>query len=305
MQENTHHTSERVIGILSVLIIAASAAAAGVGILSDAGPGAFTHTSIRGEEIPVYGQGVYQHMSTEVAIQGIAQDWFTLAAVLPLLALITITITSRGSGSRLSLQIVRTGLLAYLFIQYLFYLLMAMYSFLFLLYVCITGTSFFALLLSLQRIDRSALFDRSARYYPRRYIGTTLLVNASAIALLWLSVVLPPLLDGTVYPLQVEHYTTLIVQGMDLSLLLPLAVVSALLVLKRQPSGYLYASVFTVFLSLQMLALSAKIVAMGITGYSLIPAVFIIPAFFVLAGIGTIRIIRSLRERDTLIPHNQ
>ena len=294
MNTTRHNTNERTISILSVLIIASAIAATAVGIYSDAGTGAFTHTSIRGEEISIYGQGIYQHMSKEVAIQGIAQDWVTLVVVLPLLAIITISL--RRSGNRLSLQILRTGILAYLFIQYLFYLLMAMYSSLFLLYVLLAGTTFFAFLLALLSIDVSALFNRTSRQFPRRYIGTFLLVNASAIALLWLSVILPPLFDGTVYPPQVEHYTTLIVQGMDLSLLLPLAVISAILLLRRHLSGYLGASVYTVFLVLQMLALSAKIIAMGITGYTIIPAVFIIPAFFLFACIGTVRIIGSLRE---------
>lgn len=289
-----HNNNDRTISILNVLIIASAIAATAVGIYSESGPGPFTFTSIRGETIPVYGQGIYQHMSEEVALQGIAQDYFTLFAVLPLLAALSIAFRKSLSG-----QILRTGIFAYLFIQYLFYLLMAMYSALFLLYVLLAGTTFFAFLLSLLSIDVSVLFTKTSRQFPRRYIGTVLLINASTIALLWLSVVLPPLLDGSIYPPQVEHYTTLIVQGMDLSLLLPLAAVSAFLLLRNNPSGYLYASVYTVFLSLQMLALSAKIAAMGLAGYSIIPVIFIIPGFFLISFIGTVRIILALhREKD-------
>jgi len=74
--------------------------------------------------------------------------------------------------------------------------------------------------------------------FPRRYLGVFLLVNAGAIAPLWLGVVLPPLIDGSIFPVELEHYTTLIVQGMDLDLLLPLAVVTGVLLLRRRPAGY-------------------------------------------------------------------
>jgi len=292
MNKTLHRNDDRTIGILSVLIIVSAIAATAVGIYSEKGPGPYTYTSIRGETITVYGEGIYQHMSEEVALQGIAQDYFTLFAALPLLAVVSVVFRKCLSG-----QIIRTGVFAYLFIQYLFYLLMAMYSALFLLYVVLTGTTFFAFLLSLRSVDVSALFTKNSLRFPRRYIGTVLLINASTITLLWLSVVLPPLLDGSIYPPQVEHYTTLIVQGMDLSLLLPLAAVSALLLLRKKPSGYLYASVYTVFLSLQMLALSAKIAAMGLAGYSIIPVIFIIPGFFLVSFIGTVKIILAFRQK--------
>ncbi|MBN2859192.1 MAG: hypothetical protein JXK93_02900 [Sphaerochaetaceae bacterium] len=291
MNKTRHSNNDRTIDILSVLIIASAIVAAATGIYSEAGPGPFSYSSIRGEEITVYGQGIYQHMSEEVAIQGIAQDYFTLFAVLPLLVIVSVVLRPKD----LSTQLILTGLFAYLFIQYLFYLLMAMYSTLFLLYALLAGTTFFAFLLSLQSIDNSVLSTQTARHYPRRYVGVVLLINTFAIALLWLSVVLPPLFDGSIYPKQVEHYTSLIVQGMDLGLLLPLAAVSALLLLRGHSSGYLYASVYTVFLSLQMLALCAKIAAMGFAGYSIIPVIFIIPVFFLLSGIGTLRIIRAVR----------
>jgi hypothetical protein len=39
--------------------------------------------SIRGENITIYGKGIYQHMAADVAIQGIAQDYVTLFMGVP------------------------------------------------------------------------------------------------------------------------------------------------------------------------------------------------------------------------------
>ena len=88
MNKTLHRNDDRTIGILSVLIIVSAISATAVGIYSEKGPGPYTYTSIRGETITVYGEGIYQHMSEEVALQGIAQDYFTLFAALPLLAVV-------------------------------------------------------------------------------------------------------------------------------------------------------------------------------------------------------------------------
>lgn len=126
-------------------------------------------------------------------------------------------------------------------------------------------------------------------------------IYSVAIAFLWLSIVIPPLLDGSIVPRQVEHYTTLIVQGLDLAVLLPAGLISGLLLLRARPSGYLFAPVYFVFLSLLMTALSAKVIAMALLGYNVIPVIIIIPAFNILAVICTIILMKSIRERVLII----
>ncbi|OPX85461.1 MAG: hypothetical protein A4E53_03455 [Pelotomaculum sp. PtaB.Bin104] len=84
---------------------------------------------------------------------------------------------------------------------------------------------------------------------------------------------MPPLIECSLYPIALEHYTTLIVQGMDLGLLLPLAVVSGVLLIQKKPFGYLLGPVYFIFLSLLMTALTAKVIAMGIRGYNIIPVI--------------------------------
>ncbi len=74
----------------------------------------------------------------------------------------------------------------------------------------------------------------------------------------------------------------------------PLCFVSAVLLLKRRSAGYLLGTVYLVFLSLLMTALPAKIVAMGMVGANIIPAVFIIPAIRLVTIVSAFRMIRAV-----------
>lgn len=115
---------------------------------------------------------------------------------------------------------------------------------------------------------------------------------------MWLSIILPPLLDGTVYPLALEHYTTLIVQGMDLSLLLPLAFLSGLLLIKKKPFGYLLAPVYMIFLSILMTALTAKIIGIMLVGVSSGPAIVIIPLINTIAIVCSVLILTNIEYKE-------
>lgn len=280
------------VAILVLLIAVGSTVSASFGIFSTGGPGSHTYESIRGETVEIYGKGIYRHMSADVAPQGIAQDYVTLLVGIPVLLL---SLVWARSGS-LRGRFILAGTLGYFWVTYLFYLVMAMYNVLFLVYAGLLGISFFALsltLLSFKPDELPALFHDQK---PVKWTGGFLIFNSLAIGLLWLGIVVPPLMDGTIIPPETEHYTTLVVQGLDLGLLLPLAFVSGLLFVKRRPFGYLLAPVYFVFLSLLMMALSAKIVAMASLGYNVIPAIFIIPLFGI-ASIGcTVLILKNLKE---------
>lgn len=184
----------------------------------------------RGETITIYGKGIYQHMSAEVAPQGIAQDVVTTIFGIPLL-LIALYLSRKGS---LRGRILLTGVLGYFLVTYLFYLVMGMYNQYFLVYTALFSASFFAFSLNILGLNSENLGSCFNKKTPVRFVGGFLVFNAISIALLWLGIVVPPLLKGTI-PLEVEHYTTLTVQGLDLSILLPLAFLTGVLLIKRKP----------------------------------------------------------------------
>lgn len=281
----------KIVTFLVICIVVFSTAAALVGIFSSGGPGTYEYETIRGDVIEIYGKGIYQHMESEVAIQGIAQDYITLSIGVPLL-LVGLFKARKGS---LRGRFLLTGTLGYFLLTYLFYLLMAMYNTLFLLYVFLMGASFFALILMLMSFDIEKLKDNFGDSTPHKFPGIFLIVNGLNIAFLWLSTIVPPLLDGTIYPKALGHSTTLVVQGMDLGLMLPFSVVSGILLLKKSNFGYLFAPVYLIFLSILMAALTAKLIAMGMAGVSIIPAIFMIPGTMMLAIICAVILLRNLK----------
>jgi hypothetical protein len=254
---------------ISILAIIATTA----GIFSNGGPGEYEHISISGETVTIFGKGIYQDMSVDVAIQGIAQDVVTLCIAIPFL-LASHHFARKGS---LKGRIMLSGSLLYFFLTYLFYLAMAMFNPLFLVYVLLLSASFFALFLTLFPL----YFENLSQYFhsrlPVKFLGGFLIFNAVVIGSLWLQVVVPPLFKEVI-PVDLDHYTTLIVQGFDLALFLPLSFISGVLLIKKVPIGYLLGSVYFIFLSLLMTALSGKIIGMALTGVNVIPAIFIIPA---------------------------
>lgn len=282
---------KRTISILALFIILLSLAATTAGIFSDQGPGSFEHRSVRGRSVMIYGKGIYRHMSMEVAPQGIAQDVVTLGLGIPALVL-SMYLAGKGLFKG---RILLAGTLGYFLVTYLFYMTMATYNEFFLVYVALTALSFFAFIMTLMSLYSDDIRDHFSEGLPVRFLGGFLIFNSLMMGMLWLGVVVPPLVGGTI-PVEVEHYTTLIVQGMDLGLLLPAAFVSGMLIIRRRPLGYLLVPVYMVFLSILMTALVAKIIGMSMMGASVGPPLVVIPVIILISVISVVLIMKNVKE---------
>lgn len=280
--------------VLTYIIVLFAIFAASMGIFSNQGKGQYEYESIRGKTVTIYGKGLYQHMSAEVAPQGIAQDYITLFVGVPLL-LISLYISRNNS---LIGKFLLAGTLGYFLVTYLFYTVMGMYNSMFLVYVTLMSASFYAFVLTLLNIELSSLPSCFNNAAPVKFIGGFLIFNSVAIAMLWLSIIIPPLIDGSIIPVQVEHYTTLIVQGLDLGILLPAAFLSGLLLIKKNHFGYLLAPVYIVFLSLLMTALTAKVIAMGLIGANIFPVIIIIPLFNIISILCAVLLLKNIKMND-------
>ncbi|WP_051205196.1 hypothetical protein [Salinimicrobium xinjiangense] len=280
----------RIISILSVLTAVFAGIAAAAGIFYSTGGESYFYESIRGQQVEIYGRGLYQHMSADVAVQGIAHDYVTLFIAIPALLISTYLL----KNGKLRTILFHAGVLHFFFLTFLFYINMGMFNAMFLVYVLITSLSFFAFMITLFEVDLSRLREKFLPGLKRKLIGGFLMFLSAAIALLWLEIIVTPLVDGTIIPASVEHYTSLTVQGLDLSIFLPIGFVSGLLLYKNRNIGYLMAAVTLVFLCFLMTALVAKIIAMAMTGVNVIPVVFIIPTFLVLVIISTIWLFRKI-----------
>ncbi len=277
--------------VLVSIILLSSFIASGFGIFTESGNGKYYYKSIRGELVKIYGKGIYKDMSSEVAPQGIAQDYVTFFVATPLLLISYLKHKKYFWG-----KLFFTGVIGYFLVTYLFYIAMGMYNYLFLLYALILGSSFFLFFNELFYFVGTKQIKDEKWVIKSKYPGYFLIFNAITIGLLWLSIIVPPLLSGEIYPKELHHYTTLIVQAFDLAILLPLAFLSGYAFIKEQFLGYISLPIYLVFLSILMTALTAKIFAMGISGYNIFPVVFIIPVINLLIIYTTYSIFRIIRR---------
>jgi hypothetical protein len=284
----------RTITILTVLIAILAVIYTLITLISSGGPGPQEFTTIHGQVIHTWGYGIYQNMSEDVAPQGLAQDVVTLSVGVPLLLIALIWARRRSTRGTMMLA----GVLGYFMVTFIFYLMMSMYHQLFLLLVALAGLSFFAFVLAMMSISGEVQVGAIPVRIPHKFFGGFLVFNAVMITLLWLQVVVPPLWQGTIPP-QVQHYTTLVVQALDLAILLPASFVAGVLLYRRHRWGLILGPIYLVFLSLMMAALTAKLIAMASLGQPVIPAIFIIPAFMMVAVVGAIQVIGPMEERQT------
>lgn len=288
-EEKSSYAAHKTLTVLGICIAVLAAIAAAMGIFYEAGDGPFRFMSIHGQEVRISGEGLYRFMSADVAIQGKAQDFITLFVAVPFLLVFIFLSRNNSLRNRLILA----GTIAYFLVTYTFYLSMGAYNEMFLVYAALSGLSFISFYLAVKLVNKPLLYKQLRNTRPA-FSAWVLMINAVMIAVLWLNIVVPPLVDGSLFPPSLEHYTTLIVQGYDLGIGLPLSFIAGLLLLKRVDEGLLLAPIYLVFLSFLMLALIAKIVGMSLTGVAVGPAIVIIPVFWGISVLSALMVLKKL-----------
>jgi hypothetical protein len=211
--------------------------AAGVGLFHPATGQPYEYTNHRGETVTINAQGLYYYDTVSSAAQQQANDLVTLVVGLPLLA-ISAWLASRGS---LRGQLLLSGTLGFILYTYMSMSMLTAYNALFLVYVALFSLSLFAFILSLMAIDLAALPGAFSPRLPRGWIAALLFLVGGFLLLAWLGRILGPLAQGQDPAL--ENTTTLVIQAMDLGLIVPLALLSGILLLRRSAWGYLLTSV--------------------------------------------------------------
>ena len=218
------------IGILALV-------AAGTGLFYQTDGQPYPFTSHRGEEVMIYGQGLYAYDTVSSAAQAKANDLVTLVLGLPLLAVST-WLAFRGS---LRGRLLLTGTLGFFLYTYVSLAFLVSFNAFFLVYTVLYSLSLFAFILSMMSFDLETLSEKFFERLPRGWIAGLLFLIGAFLLLAWLGRILPPILQDQT-PL-LENATTMVIQAMDLGLILPLAVLAGILLLRHSAWGYLLASV--------------------------------------------------------------
>jgi hypothetical protein len=225
------------LGWLIPLIALLALFAALMGLFYQASGQPYSHTNHRGEAVMINGQGLYYYDTVSSAAQTQANDLVALVVGLPLLAIST-WLAFRGS---LRGRLLLTGTVGFFLYTYLSMSMLAAYNALFLVYVALFGLSLYAFILSMMSFDQTDLRRHFSERLPRRWIAGLMFLVAGFLLLAWLGRIVPPLLQNQIPAL--ENATTMVIQAMDLSLIVPLAILSGILLLRRSSWGYLLASV--------------------------------------------------------------
>jgi hypothetical protein len=279
------------ISILTVLIAALSLIAAICGILPGQGAN-FDFTSLHGQAVTIYGRGVYQNDSASVAAQAIGQDIVTIILGIPLL-LISLYLARKG---RIKGKLLLTGALGYFLYTYVSYSFLSMYNSFFLIYAAIMSMSFFAFILSMMSYNLESLNLYFRDRMPVKPVGGLLIFIACILGLMWMKMIITPLISGTV-PSELEHYTTLTIQALDLGFVVPTAILSGILLIKRRSFGYLLATVISIKETTLLAAITAMIISQEAAGIHVGGAVIAAFSLFDLIIIAClVIIIRNVKE---------
>jgi len=182
-------------------------------------------------------RGLYYWDTLSSAAQMQANDLVTLLVGLPLLA-VSFWLSLRGS---LRGKLLLTGTLGFILYTYMGMCVGTAYNAIFLIYVANFSLSLFAFILSIQWMDREALPARFSTKLPRRLIAGLFFFTSAFLMMAWLGRIAPTLLQNQI-PL-LENTTTMFIQAMDLAIIVPACILSAVLLLRQSAWGFLLASV--------------------------------------------------------------
>jgi hypothetical protein len=273
----------RAVVLLSALVVALAAVAAGAGLLWGGGDGPSQFTTVRGEAVELYGEGLYRHDTLFKAGANRGSDVVTLALGIPLLV-VALRLYRRGS---LRGALLLTGALSWFLYLYASLALGTAYNELFLVYVALFSASLAAFVLAFLSLDVSAVAARFSERLPRRRVAAFMLAAGGVTAAAWLVPLVASLARGQP-PGLLESYATMVTDALDLGIIVPTCFLAGALLLRRNRAGYLVAIpllVLVAFLAPMMAAQTAMQLAAGVS-FTTAQVVGVIGSFGVISLLG-------------------
>jgi hypothetical protein len=256
--------------LVTVLALISSAA----GLFWTGGGEPFPFTTLHGEQVEIYGRGLYRYDWAFKAPILRGTDAIILFLAIP--ALIGAILHYRRGSLRGHLLL--TGVLSCFLYNGLSVAFGAAYNRLFLLYVAYVSVSLFAFLLAFSAFDLETLAAQVSPRLPRRGLAIFIFL-AGLSAGVWLTDLIPAALAGGP-PSNLSSYTTDVTAVIDLGVILPSAFLAGILLLRRKPLGYPLTATLLTLLSLIGLIVASQTVMQVLDGIHLELgeiAVFVVP----------------------------
>ena len=248
--------------------------------------------TINGNNVTLYGKGLYYNDSVSLASQARAQDIITLIVGIPFL-IISLILSNKNS---LKGKLLLTGTTGYFLYTYCSYSFLAFYNGFFLLYVVLMSLSFFCFIINFTSPELKNLEKHSTKKFPKKIVGIFLIIIGAFLLALWLGRIVPSI---NRIPAELEHYTTFVIQAMDLGFIVPLAILAGVLLIKNRSLGYLLASVIIVKGTTMLLALVMMIVFMISSGVTVnIIEIMVFPLFAVICILCLCLILKNMDQKE-------
>lgn len=250
-----------------------------------------TFESINGEIITLYGKGLYFNDSVSMVPQARAQDIVTLIIGIPLL-IISLILSNKNS---LRGKLLLTGTVGYFLYTYASYSFLVTYNQFFLLYVSLMSLSFFSFVMNITSEEFKDLQMHFSPKFPKKYIGISSILIGLFICTLWLGLIIPTI--GKIPPV-LEHYTTLVIQALDLGFIFPAAIIAGILLIKNNSLGYLLSSVIMIKGATLVTAVSMMAIFMILSGvYVSTVELIMFPLIALICILNLFLIIRNVEQR--------
>lgn len=283
--------NEKLINVLSMLIIVLALLSALTGVLSNEVKEYADVTTSFGETVQLYQKGLYARDSVSVASQAIAQDIVTLIFGIPFLFVALILLKKQKEKGLFLL----TGTIGYFLYTYMSYSFVLMYNPFYLIYVTLMALSFYDFILCIMAMYKYDLKRQFTDKFPVKSLSIFLYISGLMVGFMWLGRILPTLISGTA-PYGLEHYSTLGIQTLDLGFIVPACFLTAYLLGKEKQWGYLLSIVLVIKMVTMTGAVSAMTVSMNLSGISVsIAEMLMFPILLLICIIFMIKIFKEIK----------
>jgi hypothetical protein len=280
----------RTVAVLAVCVGLLSAVAATTGLLWTGGTAPESVVSVRGEQVDLYGVGLYRYDSVFRGAGNRGTDLATLVVGLPLLWFATRWYRRGSSAGALLLS----GALTWFLYVYASVSLGAAYNEMFLVHVALVSVSLWALVLTARAVRVDALPRDGLARVPVRSLTALLVAAGTVTALVWVQPILTTWPTGA--PPTLQGSTTLVTEVLDLALVAPTAVVAGVLLHRRRWSALVLAVPLLVLLVVLAFAITAQTAAQLVAGWQFTVPELVGPlgGFLVLGGAAAWLLMRTL-----------
>ena len=274
---------------LAYIIIPLAFIAATAGVFWQGTGEPYPFQTLRGETVQIRGHGLYAFDTVNSSSQEIGQDAVTLILGIPLLIAGIVSTRKNSLRGRLLL----TGALGYFLYTYGAMSFLTAFNPFYLIYVALFSLSLFGFILALSGLDPVFVAEHVSDKFPRRAIASYFIIVAAFLSLAWLGLVVPPMLTGEP-PAGLESAITMVIQSLDLGVIVPTALITAILLLQKRPWGFTLASVVLLKILSMGTALIAMIINQMREGVVIDPVTSVI--FVVISLSGMILAVAALRN---------